>query len=225
MSNATRDFDSALVTEFEGDFFRFAIFADLELDSGTVYVHNGVGNYTFGGNEYIGLGDLGVIEPIEEGTEISSYPIKVTLSAIEAALKESDVDFYSSVIAESYYGRNLTIRIGAFDANYDLVADPQIIWSGQMQAPDLQVGRQNLISVSAESELAIFDKSNGRLFSDSDLQDEFSGDLGFEYLEQLEEEKVVWRQSLVIVGSGTSGTGGGPDETKRVVDDADTQAY
>lgn len=222
---STRDFDSAFETEFEGDYFRFAIFAEVELDSGTVYVHNGVGTKTFGGNDYIGLGDLGIVEAIEEGTEISSYPIRVGLSAIDDALKESDVDFYSTAIAESYYGRDITLRIGAFDASYDLVADPEIIWSGQMQAPDLQVGEINLLSVTAESELAIFNKSNGRLFSDADLQNEFSGDLGFEYLEQLQDEKIVWRNVTVIVGSGTSGGGGGPDETKRVVDDSDTEAY
>lgn len=197
-----RTLSSEIKSASEGDFFSFIIAAAIEFDGGTVYVHNAVGEYTIGGQTYTGLGDFAFIEPITEGAEVSSYPIKIGLSGIDDALKQSGTDFFNLVTSEDFYGRNVTLHIGAIMADGSLDGTPTEWGTWQMQSPDVQVGAQNLVSVTAESEMAIFDKRNGARYSDADLQDEYSGDLGFEYLERMVNARIVWRGERANVAGG-----------------------
>ena len=208
---AGRGLDSNFTDEAESDFFRFIHFVKIELDTGTLYLHNGLGEYTVDGNVYSGLGDFGSIEPIKEGGEVSSYPIRLVLSGIDDALKESGVDIAASVLGEDFYGRNVTIYVNALDTNGALTSNPTPeFWSGQMQSPELQIGRENVVVVTAESDMAIFDRRNGSRYSDSDLQEEYSGDLGFEFLDQMIERRTVWRGKEAVAGAegGKGGRGG-----------------
>jgi len=202
-----RQLDASFEAASQSEFFRLIFFVDLGFDSGTVRVHNGLGEYSFGGNNYIGLGDFGFIEPIEEGGELSPYSISIGLSGIDDAVKASSINLLDTVMGEDIYMRPVTIYTGAIDADGDLLGDPAQHGVYFMDVPEIVVGNQNIVRVTCESEMAIFDRSNNSRYTDSDLQTEYPGDLGFEYLDQMVEAKIVWRGSRAE--SGTSGTGGG----------------
>ena len=168
----SRSLDASLVTSSTSNYFNFYVFVKLEFDAATIYVHNGIGTFTFGGNDYLGVGDFGGISVIEEGNEISPYAISLTLSALDAT-------FLNTALTLDYYMRPITIYIGAIDSAGVLVADPDELWSGKMDTMDVIVGEDNAIHLTCENDLAIFDKSNGKRSSNTQQQDDYSGDLFF----------------------------------------------
>lgn len=191
-----REYETALVSHAAGDHVKLVFFADIGLDSGTQRVHTGVGELEFNSNIYYGLGDFAGISAIRDGSEITTYPVELTLSGIGAALKQSSIDFLDAINTEDFYGRDVTVYVGALDTDSDdLVSTPNECYSGQMQSPRARLGSENAISVPVENEFALFEKVNGARYSDADLQEEFTGDLGFQYLSQMVDQRVVWRGS------------------------------
>jgi len=158
----------------------------LQFDEGTDRFHTGVGPITWGSNTWQGVGDLGRIERVQEGVELSPFALRMALSGIDATIldraQNSDV-----------YGRAVIVYLGFVDAAGDLVADPETIWSGTMDHPEIALGEGNEVMLTSESDLKRFETPNGSLFTDEDQQARYPGDLGFQYMQQLEDAKIVWR--------------------------------
>ena len=80
----SRSFSTSVKNALKSQTVRIVMFAELDFSSGTLYVHDGLGTYTWGGEDWLGVGDFGSISSIEEGSEISAYSINLTLSALES---------------------------------------------------------------------------------------------------------------------------------------------
>lgn len=201
----SRGLAGALVTAAESNHIRPLIFVKLEFDSGTMYLHDGIGTFTWsdpddGSQDWLGLGDFGGISGVEESTELSPFEINLVLSGIDA-------DNMDEVLNQQFYLRPVTVYMGALNVETGvLVADPDEVWSGFMDKSAVTLGEENAIAVTCESELSMFERSNGRVYSDADLQAEYSGDLWFEYLPSMTNAKIIWR------GKGDATNFGGPGD-------------
>jgi hypothetical protein len=80
-----RNLDSSLASALTSNNIIPAILVSLQFKSGTVYVWNGVGDMAFGGVLYKGVGNLGKISPIKEGSSVGAEGVQVTLSGIGAS--------------------------------------------------------------------------------------------------------------------------------------------
>lgn len=180
-----RAISAALITASTSDIFRPVVFLDLNFDSGMVCAHNDIGTLTFGGNDYLGVGDFGHIEAVKEGPLLSPYSIALLLSGM-------DSDMMDEAENQDYFLREATIYVGGLDGDGALVDDPDEIWSGFMDHMAYTIGAQNLIKLTCESAMAIFDRSNGKRNSNEQQQLDHSGDLLFEYVHLMEDAKVVW---------------------------------
>jgi hypothetical protein len=182
----TRDISAALKARAQSQHFTMLVFVQLEFDSGTIYMHNGIGNYSFGGHTYGGVGAFGAIDAVQEGDDLSPYSITLILSGLDA-------DLMDEVQNQDYYLRPVTVLVGSLDADMQLVADPDEMWSGFMDSADFSLGDENSIRITCESHMAVFDQSNNARYSDADLQREYNGDLFMQYAEEMVEATVVWR--------------------------------
>lgn len=205
-----RGLSTNLITASESDVLKLVYFVKLELDSGTLYLHTGVGGYTWNSQTWLGLGDFGGISAIQEADEMKSFDITLILSGL-------DTDMMDEVLNQDYYLRPVTIFIGAvnIDSNV-LLADPDEIWSGFMDVATATLGAENTINIQCENEFSVFNKSNGSAFSDADLQQDYNGDLFFEFLPSMTDSIIVWRgkdatagaraeESIIARQSGTTG--------------------
>lgn len=183
----SRGFPSTVATALTQQHVMLVTFAKLDFPSGAVYLHNSIGTYTWGGQDWLGVGDLGEISALEEGMDISPYKITLTLSGLDATIS-------SAALTEDYYKQDVTIYLGALDSSDDLIADPTIVWEGAMDQMELSVGAADgdVIVLTAESELARFDKASNRKYTDAQLQSDFSGDLAFEFMADIEGAKIRW---------------------------------
>lgn len=197
----SRGLNSLLVAETTSDIVRLLFFVDLEFDSGTLYVHNGIGSITWGGNTYQGVGDFGAVEAVEETSDVSPVSLVLILSGL-------DVDLMDEVLGQDYYLRPIKLYIGAVSVAGALLADPDRIWSGKMDTAEVQVGQSNSIRLSCENDFILFERTNGRRYTDSDLQNEYPGDLFFEYIDEMVDKEVIWGSKRVGVYGGRTGNGG-----------------
>lgn len=208
----SRGLSTAIVNALKADVVRPVTFAKLSFSSSTLYLHDSIGTFTWGGNDWLGLGDFGSISQIEEGSDISPYNITLTLSGLDSTI--SDI---GSAGTEDYYLRDVDIYLGLLDADEDLIEDPNLIWSGFMDVMTLVTGSDNnSIQLSCESELAKIDRSANLKYTHvqqqrvGDEQSPSVNDKFFEYLHEIEGVKILWKdKNSGNLGIGRSGSGGG----------------
>lgn len=198
----SRDFPTNVANAFAAQHVATVTFVKLEFASGTLYLHNSIGTYTWGSQDWLGVGDLGDISAIEEGAEISPYKITLSLSGIDSTIS-------NAALNEDYYMRPVTLYIGALDADDDLLADPTEVWSGFMDQMNVSLGSDNGddISLVAESELAKFDRASNLKYTDANQQAAYNGDLFFGFLKDIEGAKIQWGSAGV---ASTAGNDTGP---------------
>jgi hypothetical protein len=172
------------------------VFVKLEFDGGTEYVHNAVGTFTTLGQTWQGIGALGEIGALEEGLDLSPFGVSLQLNALNA-------DLMAIATGEEVFNRRATIYIGYLDENGALVADPQERWSGFMDHLTIRLGGDDAIMLQCENDFRFFDRANGSLFTDEDQQRRFSGDVFFEFLDQMVDAKVSWGPGGVTSRLGT----------------------
>jgi len=205
----SRDLASNTAAQYAATHVNPIIFVKLEFDTaapnstGTIRLHNGLGTYNWDANDGAGIrawqgtGDLGQISAIEEGDEISPYSIQLTLSGIDTSIA-------AEAARETYYQRPVTLYIGALNASDELVATPDVIWTGFIDTMDAVLGGDNgdSIILTAESELAMFDRSSNYLYTNAQQQSDSSGDTFFTHLQEMEDLTLDW-------GKRKGGSGGG----------------
>ena len=189
----------------DGAVVRPVVFCELHYDSptGILYLHDNIGDITaddWSGTSrtWSGLGDFGSISTIEEGKEISPYKVDLILSGIDATI--AAVSLTDDTILREVY-----LLIGFIGLDRQVVADPHPMWAGKIDDVQMAIGAESVIRVSCESQLAAFEKTNGRLQNDADHQSEFSGDLFYKYLPQMVEAKFRWGGKTQTFGTGSSG--------------------
>ena len=194
----SRGFSSEINTALQSSTVRLVTFAELDFRSGTLYVHDGLGTYTWGGNDWVGVGDFGGISSVEEGSEISPYSLNLTLSGLDAGLVATALD-------ENYFMRDVNVYLGLLDDNDELIEDPTQIWAGFMDVMSVTAGASggDSITLTAESELGKFDRSANLRYTDTMLRKRDADDKFFEFLKDIEGVKISWgkRTSEQLAGS------------------------
>ncbi len=186
---------------------------------GTIRLHNGLGTYSWedpndgaGVQSWLGTGDLGQISKIQEGEEVSPYGIQLTLSGL-------DPDLVGEAIKETYYQRPVTLYVGALNDSDQLVATPNVMWTGFMDLMTASVGAEggDSLVLNCESELAMFERSRNLLFTNSSQQTISSGDTFFNQLQDMEDLTLAWGNR------GSRVTGKGPGFDSAPFDDIDLE--
>jgi hypothetical protein len=172
-------------------------FAKLEFPSGTVYLHNSLGTLTWGGNDWLGVGDLGAISQVEEALDVSPYAITLTLSGLNTTIT-------AAALTENYFMHSATIYIGVLDSDAELITTPTQIWSGYMDQMNMSVGADggDGIEMICESELSRFNRSSNLMYTNVSQQAKSSGDLFFNHIHKVEGAKINWGASQMPGGTG-----------------------
>lgn len=200
----SRTLTSGMTAVTTADVVRPVYFVRMVFDSGespnVLNIWNGIGNLTYGGNTYTGLGDLLSISQITETSDISATGINVSLTGVKTSLIAVAKD-------HEYQGRPLTVSLGAFDASGDLIADPVIVFSGFMDTMTIsENGSYSTISISVENKLVSFERTKVRRYTAEDQKIDYPTDKGFEYVTAIVQKEIIWGRPT---GSSQGGGGGG----------------
>jgi hypothetical protein len=173
------------------------VFLELQFVSGTVRLHNAVGTYTWGGQDWLGVGALGEIAPVEEADGQSPYRIAYRLNGLNSTILQEAIN-------EEVFER-LAIRYDGFIGDDGkLVADPDETRRDLMDTMEVIRGDEmEGVVLNCESELVRDTQAPGGLFTDEDQQALYSGDTGFKYLAQMIDAKVHWGPGGIGVRFGS----------------------
>ncbi len=211
----SRDINAATASAAAASVIHPVIFVKMRFDGGNVNLHTELGDITFGGDTYTGVGKLGGISGMEENSDLSRTPITLNLSGLPN-------DMMSVLLAEQYQGRLATVFLGYLDVTgaytgedgvtaytsedeattYTiesggtnlLVATPTIIYQGNIDTADFARGKTSAITLSIESRFAAWDKPLIRRYNNADQQSRYPGDKGLQYITQAANKTIWWGQ-------------------------------
>lgn len=182
----TRTVTAAAQTALTADNVPGLVFVELDFSSGFVRATNAGHTVTWNGYNWVGLGLLGGVDAVEERSEIPAKGITFRLAGVDSSV-------LAITLGEHYQGRSARVWFAPLDSDHKVIADPVLVFSGRMDNMRVQTGKTATVSVSAESRMADWERPRVRRYNDADQQAEFSGDLGFAFVESFAAGKeIVW---------------------------------
>lgn len=168
----------------------FPSLALVELDFADGFVRLCNAGYTFKWNNYdwLGIGTLGSIEAISEGTALQMYGCQLTLSGIPS-------EVISEAFTQTYQGRSATIWLAPLTSDYVIIANPVVVFKGRMDTMDIALGDTCTVTLSVESRLVDWERPRIRRFNDEDQRSEYPNDRGFRYVDQMIQKDLPWNRS------------------------------
>lgn len=171
------------------------LFALLEFDSAPLAVTNAPFDVSWGGETYLGVGQLGGVEAVEEGVELQAWRVGLRLNGVPAALA-------AIALGEHYQGRAATVSLGFLDAGHALVDTPFTLFRGRMDGMTVTIGETASIVLTVESRLADWERPRIRRYNNADQQQRFPGDRFFEFAERTAERHIVWPAARFFTRAG-----------------------
>jgi hypothetical protein len=186
----TRTIDAALVTASQSDTVVPIFLLQLAYDSGTVRFHTGLGDISFNGNTYTGVGDFGSFSAIEEPSGIEETAIDLILSGVDASL-------VSLSFNEFYQGRTATIWLGFKNVTTGALIAPTIVFLGVIDNTKINLGKTATIILRVTNNSAFWSRINDKRYTDEDQQATYPGDTAFKYIAQIQEKRNVWGAAAI----------------------------
>lgn len=167
----------------------WAILLQLGLDSGTVYMHSGVGDLSWNGQTWTGVGGMGTISGVPEDTGMSSTEIKVTLAHFAiGALPDFIVEFDTNDPTK----RPWEMHLAFFDEDHvikDVLTLDKGGIGGVIMSESEETGQ---IEVSLVNETARLERADGLRLTDQHQQSIWPGDKGLEFVTDTNLGDIPW---------------------------------
>lgn len=157
------------------------------------YVHSGIGEITWNGNTYVGIGVLGSISDQEESEALSAQPITFTLSGLDHLQVRNALN-------AATFGDQIVLYEAFIDDAGTIIGDPLVIWSGTVDQTALSVGPESTVSITGQHDIADIDKVSGARWTNEDQQSRFAGDEFFEFIHEVPTLRLLWGGGPTITG-------------------------
>ncbi len=165
--------------------FPVLVLVKLDFLDGTVRLTNAGYTFAWNGHSWLGIGNLGSIEAISEGSALQMYGCALTLSGIPP-------EIIAEAFSSNYQGRSATIYLAPLNADYSFIADPVVVFKGRMDTMDIELGTTATVTLTVESRLVDWDRPRIRRFNDEDQRSDFPDDRGFRYVDQVVQKDLKW---------------------------------
>lgn len=164
----------------------FVVFVELDFDSGTVRYCNATHNVDWNGFTWLGIGNIGSIDAIEESADISAQGMSFQLSGVNAAN-------LSVALGQNYQGRAAKVWLAPLDPATSIpVADPVGPFQYKMDTMEGSLGETSTVVLRAQSRLADWDRARILRYTDADQQQLFPGDRFFEMVPKLQDLQILF---------------------------------
>lgn len=183
---------------------RVATLVDLLFEGDPAFIWNGFGTRQFlspvpdvGLQSYIGAGDLGSIDGLEEARAPVSQQVTFTLTAVEG----TPADLLGKVLdaTDIVQGKLCVVSMQLFDDDWIVIGNPLPIYFGIMQPPRVtrqaataETGAVRTMSLTTEN--LFFGRARPRAgrYTDREQQTRFPGDKFCEFTPQMVNRVLAW---------------------------------
>lgn len=180
----TRDITTVVENALDDEVIYPFFAIELLFDSSPIRLWTGAGEATIDGETYIGTGNLLNVSSIEETTEIAVRGATITLSGMSS-------EVISLALQSPYQGRVCNIYFGVVDGTtYSSLTQ---IFSGYMDEMNIDEGPEfGTIELKVENKLVDLERARTRRYTSEYQKSVYPGDKGLEFVESLQDKKVVW---------------------------------
>ena len=161
-----------------------AIAANIQFESGTVYVHSGTGTLVLGGYVYYGMGRMGSVDDASETSTTSPTQVKMTLSGL-------DMTLFATTLNERCVGRNAEIYLVAMDDN-GVVQVADLLFKGRVSSTGATAGGTNALQYTISNIFEDWQRPFPDRYTDESQQAAYPGDHIFRYVAQMAERSIYW---------------------------------
>jgi hypothetical protein len=163
-------------------------FVELRFRDSTQYLCSSNINITWGGYEWMGLGTIGGISPIEESEGVESKSLTFTLNIAQVSILSLAVGD-----VEQYRGRAAKMYFCPLNESFQLIGTPQQCWRGIMDTMSVGIeGEEGSIQLKCETSAYGLKKVPGLRLNAAQQKVKHPTDTGFDYLTDLIANPTVW---------------------------------
>ena len=182
-----RDIPAALKEHLSGRITRAIALVFIDIETDPLHIHNDVGNIAWDGHTWMGAGDLGGIDAIDEDDALAPDSYNLTLGGIDA-------DLVADFRAERHIGRDARIWLAARDlATGALVGQPLTVLVGVVEGATASGGgRVGAVTLQVADERALLGRPGNLLFDDGQQRIRHPGDGFFQHVAFAGERDVLW---------------------------------
>ena len=185
-----RDLSPAIQAEVIADTSAPILLVKIETNKGDVNAWTGIGELTFNGEIYQGAGTLGGVSAIEETADLQANGVTFSLSGIPSEL-------IATALGDVRQGLAAILWLGFMDVDTNaLVGDPYELFSGLVDVPTIsESGETAAISITAENRLIDLERPRIRRYTKEDQARTDSSDLGFDFVQSLQDAEILFGAS------------------------------
>lgn len=162
------------------------LFVQAAFQGEVIFLWSGLGETSFNGNTWQGVGGLLGVSTIEEGSEVEAKGITLSLSGIDPTLLPACLNSFQ-------VGLPVTVFLALFDGSGNIIPSPAIAFVGRMDQPTIDAdATTSTISVACESRLMDMNTPVPFRYTNQDQQLFFPGDLGFSWVNSIQNVPLYW---------------------------------
>ena len=151
----------------------------------SIFVNQTSQKFDYDGDTYLGVGGLGSINSVEEGTDLQNRPLNMEISGI-------DPTYLGAALNINYQNKPVTIYFVTLDENDAFIGDPVITFKGKIDTMSVQIEDNARISVRCTSDLADWERPADGRYTNVDQQSRFADDKGLEFTAQTSEKEIFF---------------------------------
>lgn len=177
-------FSDSMVDWLSRDRVTAVIAANIQFESGTVYVHSGTGTLVLDGYVYYGMGRMGAVDDVGETNTTSPTQLKLTLSGL-------DMSLFATTLNERCVGRQASIYLVALDDD-GVVQVADLIFKGKVSGTGATCGDNNALQYTISNIFEDWQRPFSDRYTDESHQAAEPGDRIFRYVAQMAERSIYW---------------------------------
>jgi hypothetical protein len=182
-----RDLTTGVVTAITAKRVRAAFLASIAFASETAYLWTGVGDFSWNGMSFKGLGSLAEVSTVSEGSDVQAEGIHLTLSGIDSHLM-------GDALSEIQLGLPATVYFALFDENMNLIPNPAVAYRGLVDQPSISISGESMtISLAIENRFINMGRAQFSRYTSAEQHRFYPGDNGFFFVESLANAAFRWQ--------------------------------
>jgi len=150
----------------------------------------GVGILSYQSVDWFGTGQLLQIDTVEETSEIAAKGATITLSGVPS-------EVLTLALTEPYQGRQAKIYFGMHLEGQADTASMTEIFAGYMDQMNIEEDEGgSTVQLTIENKLIDLERPRTARFTSAYQKSIFPGDLGLDFVEDLQTKEIVWGRSV-----------------------------
>jgi hypothetical protein len=181
----SRNLDSTLLAALTAGVVHPALLVQLTFRTGTHYIWTGIGPLVSNGQTFTGVGSLGNMGAISEGTSVQADGTTLSLSGIDPVL-------YAECMTDIQLGAPAKIWLTVLNQGV-MVGAPYLLFSGLVDKPSVTTGSTSItVSLALENRLINLQRPSARRYTAADQHIKYPDDTAFNWVEMLNDIALVW---------------------------------